>query len=89
MKKLLFIFSLLLITNFGWSQVSTLSSPLGGATTQAAAIVDPPPADYNTIEFEYDNAGNQTKRKFIYLAPRMSNQNQDQKEEIVINPKYD
>jgi hypothetical protein len=38
---------------------------------------------YNTIEFEYDNAGNQTRRKFIYLSARPSSNSITQKEKMV------
>ena len=68
MKKLLFIFGLLLISTLACSQISTAGSPLGGAATLAAAIVDPPPPAPNVVAFDYDMAGNQIKRIFIYVA---------------------
>jgi hypothetical protein len=70
MKKSLFISSLFLFSTLAWSQISTMSSSssLGMATAQAAAIVDPPPPAPNVVAFDYDDAGNQTKRRFIYVA---------------------
>lgn len=67
-KSLLLLFLLLFVSIGGWSQISTMSSSLGGATNQAAAIVDPPPPAPNVIAFDYDDAGNQIKRRFIYVA---------------------
>ena len=52
------------------------------AVLSKAAPIDPI-GDYNTIEFEYDNAGNQTRRKFIYLSARPSANSINQKEKIV------
>jgi hypothetical protein len=46
------------------------------AVLSKIAIVDPPPPAPNAISFSYDNAGNQTRRIMIYLAPplpRMAN----------------
>lgn len=89
MKKSLFIYSLILFSTLGWSQISTMSSPLKGTTTQAAKIVDPPPPAPNIVAFDYDVAGNQIKRNFIYVASgiyRQTNQPIEQnnsKEELI------
>lgn len=67
MAKSFLFFSFLLVSNFSWSQISTMSTPLGGATTQvvaAAAPINPP----NTLKFTYDLAGNQTNREYVYIA---------------------
>lgn len=87
MKKSLFIYSLILFSTLGWSQISTMSSSssLGMATNQAAAIVDPPPPAPNVVAFDYDDAGNQIKRRFIYVASgvyRQTNQITDKQVNI-------
>ncbi len=56
-----------------WSQSSNIIRTTAPTvtTTQAAAIVAPTgtlPPDPNAISFDYDEAGNQTLRKPIYLA---------------------
>ena len=94
MSKLAQIFSFLFLAAVSQAQISNLgTSPLtsGGATTsQAAAIPVPcetcPP---NAIFFDYDNAGNQIRRRFIYVAnvaPRLNNTNLDDAVKITQKP---
>jgi hypothetical protein len=41
----------------------------------------------NTIAFDYDNAGNQIRRRFIYLSSRLMNTNQDTTQQEVASKK--
>lgn len=72
MKKLLLFSILLLVFSNTYSQIiSSGSSPLTNTTStpnQVAAIIVPPPPPPNVIAFDYDVAGNQWKRRFIYVA---------------------
>jgi Secretion system C-terminal sorting domain len=93
------IYFILLIFNFlvfqsGFSQISNLGTNTltsGGATTNQAAapIIDPLPLPPNVITFDYDVAGNQWKRRFIYVASgvyRQTNQpvaTQPKREELL------
>lgn len=74
MKKLGIILTFL-VFSFGFAQVTTLGASIPTNTistpNQAAAIVAPccpPPPAPNIVAFDYDIAGNQTKRSYIYVA---------------------
>lgn len=65
----------LLFFQSGFAQISNLganSLTNGGALTNQAvvvpAIVDPGPLPPNVIAFDYDAAGNQIKRRYIYVT---------------------
>ena len=81
MKKLGLILTFLAF-GVGFAQVTTLGANTiksGDQSNQAATIevpCCPPPPPPNAISFTYDNAGNQIRRTWIYLAPpapRMAN----------------
>ncbi len=80
-SKLLFQICLFFLTaQQGFAQISNLGTNTltsgGAAPNQAAApIIDPLPLPPNAIVFDYDNAGNQIRRRFIYVAsvaPRLA-----------------
>lgn len=70
MKKI-FICIIIFCCLISWSQNSNIirtTAPTTLTTNQTKALAGPLPPDYNSVSFDYDDAGNQTVRKPIYLA---------------------